>query len=761
MIERRPSPQARGSLRRLTLFAPLVLLVMLGAALALWDGMLKRERQQEAHELDVLAHSLAARLDSRLRERANALARMAKRWEIAGGTPRHAWEADALSYVSGMPGLVALQWLDATGTVRWIEPLAGNAGLVGTRPNRDPVRLRALEDARLQEVTVLSAPVELIQGGTGILMFHPVFVQGRFDGFLASATRLEALMRGLLPDVSEGRSLMLQHEGKLVYGTAPTGDEPAMTVRLAAGDGRWTLVAAGHVDRGKLPLSLFALGAGLGGVLLLAAVFWFWRAALLREADNSQLAQIVANTTNAVILTDAPGRVEWINEGFTRITGYRLEDVLGKKPGEFLQGPDSDAETVARMSVSLARGEGFREQVLNYRRDGTPFWLEIEAQPIRAADGELTGFMAIESDITERKQAERVLRETQGFLATIIDSMPVMLFVKDAAELRFVMFNRAGEALLGISRDELLGKSDHDLFPAEQADFFVQRDREVLAHGQRLEISEEPIDTPSGTRLLHTVKVPINDAQGRPAYLLGISTDITESSKVERLKNEFISTVSHELRTPLTSIRGALGLISAGVAGSLPDKARELLDIALRNGERLTDLINDILDIEKIALGEMKFKLEKQALAPLLAQAVEANRAYAAALDVNIRLMPAPESIRISVDAGRFLQVMTNLLSNAAKFSPPGATVVVSGDADGNEVRILVSDKGPGIPEEFHARIFQRFSQADASNTRSRGGTGLGLSISKSIVERMDGRIGFDTREGEGTTFFVELPLVS
>lgn len=759
--------QGHSTARRLTLFAPLILLGMLVGTLSLWDGMLERERRHQLQELDTLAHSLAARLDARLQERMNAIARMAKRWEIVGGTPRHVWEADAGGYVDNMQGLLAMQWLDAAGTVRWAVPLAANAGLVGTTPNRDPVRLRALEEARVHGTTVLSPPVELVQGGTGVLMFHPVYVQGHLNGFLVSVSHLDALTRGLLPPGAAGRSFALQYDGKVVYETGSAGELPGRaaprgTVRLAAGDGRWMLAAAAHAaDRERVPLSLFVLGAGLGGTLLVAAMLWFWRAALLRAAESSYLAQIVAHTTNAVILTDALGRVEWVNEGFTRITGYRLENVRGRTPGEILQGPDTDPATVARMRDSLARGEGFREQVLNYTRAGAPYWLEIEVQPIRGDGGELTGFMAIESDITARKQAEQALREAQNFLSTIIDSMPVTLFVKEATALRYVMFNRAGEALLEISRDDLLGKNDYDLFPKAQADFFVGRDREVLSQGRRLEIPEEPIDTPQGTRLLHTIKVPINDGQGRPAYLLGISTDITESRKVERLKSEFISTVSHELRTPLTSIRGSLGLVSGGAAGPVTEKAKELLGIALKNCERLTDLINDILDVEKIESGKMEFTFETQALAPLMQQAVEANQSYAAALDVSIHLAPVQESVWVSVDAGRFLQVMSNLLSNAAKFSPKGGTVEVAAVVAGNEARISVADRGPGIPAEFHARIFQRFSQADASDTRSRGGTGLGLAISKSIVERMGGRIAFDTRAGEGTTFVVALPLAA
>jgi signal transduction histidine kinase len=279
----------------------------------------------------------------------------------------------------------------------------------------------------------------------------------------------------------------------------------------------------------------------------------------------------------------------------------------------------------------------------------------------------------------------------------------------------------------------------------------------VLARGKRIEIAEEPVDTPHGTRLLHTIKVPVNDAAGRPAYLLGISTDITESKKVERLKSEFISTVSHELRTPLTSIRGALGLLAGGVAGVLGDSARQLLDIALKNSERLTELINDILDIEKIESGKMKFELAPHAIGALVEQAIVANQAYAHTHGVRIEASGQLASVQVRVDAGRFAQVMANLLSNAAKFSPRGGVVEVAAVADAQRVRISVADHGAGIPESFRDRMFQKFSQADGSDTRAKGGTGLGLAITKSIVEGMGGEISYVTQAGQGTTFFVDL----
>lgn len=632
------SPPTRTVLRGLALLAPVLLLGMLVASILLWDRLRQEESEQQMRELDAAARSMAGRIETRLDERMAALTRMAARWEAAGGTPRHIWEADAAGYVRDMPGVIAVQWLDRAGQVRWVVPLAGNEGLLGSHPNRDPARLDTLAAARTEQRAALSRPVPLIQGGAGVLVFHPVQVRGQFDGFLVSVIRLEPLMAAILRRTPAGGAYALEYDGHAVYRSVPDQTSADIGKResraaIAVGDGHWILAAWPQANRPpRLPLSGVVLGAGIAGTLLLAGVLWFWRLALLRAAESSQLAHIVARTTNAVILTDASGRVEWVNDGFTRITGYALGEVRGRKPGDVLQGPDTDPATVARMRTHLARGEGFREEILNYHKNGRPFWLEIEVQPAGFEGGAPTGFMAIEADITERK-------------------------------------------------------------------------------------------------------------------------------KVERMKNEFIATVSHELRTPLTSIRGALGLVTGGVAGPVSDQAKQLLETAAKNSERLTELINDILDIEKIESGSMTFALGPEPLARLISQALEANAPYAAALGVSLRLAAPVPAVEVSVDGGRFVQVMNNLLSNAAKFSPRGSVVEISAAVRDEAVRVSVTDQGPGIPDEFRERIFQKFSQADASDTRARGGTGLGLAISKSIVERMGGRIGFESREGRGATFFFDLPL--
>ena len=236
-----------------------------------------------------------------------------------------------------------------------------------------------------------------------------------------------------------------------------------------------------------------------------------------------------------------------------------------------------------------------------------------------------------------------------------------------------------------------------------------------------------------------------------------LRSDILQLRELEQMKSAFVSTVSHELRTPLTSVRGALGLVLGGTAGEIPPKARDLLRIAHQNTERLIRLINDILDIEKLESGQLPLRREPCDLAAIARTTIAAIDAYAAEHGVRVVLEPPAAPVVVAADADRLVQVATNLISNAVKFSPRDSTVRVAVEAGGGTARLTVADRGPGIPVEFQSRIFGRFQQADSSGSRAHGGTGLGLSIVRSIIDRHGGSVRFDTSPA-GTTFIVELP---
>jgi signal transduction histidine kinase len=224
------------------------------------------------------------------------------------------------------------------------------------------------------------------------------------------------------------------------------------------------------------------------------------------------------------------------------------------------------------------------------------------------------------------------------------------------------------------------------------------------------------------------------------------------------MKKEFTSTLSHELRTPLTSIIGSLQLINAGVLGEVPKDMMDLTEVAERNSQRLLDIINDILDIEKIDSGKLALNPELLRLDHLVREAMVLNKSFGERFKVRFEAKGQLTQQKVKADHKRLLQVITNLLSNAAKFSPEGEVVEITTEEQGPWLRVAVHDRGPGIPEAFRARIFGRFTQADSTTSRQKGGTGLGLAICKRLVEMMQGRIGFQDRDGGGTTFWVELP---
>ena len=235
------------------------------------------------------------------------------------------------------------------------------------------------------------------------------------------------------------------------------------------------------------------------------------------------------------------------------------------------------------------------------------------------------------------------------------------------------------------------------------------------------------------------------------------SRELAES--VSRLKSEFVSTVSHELRTPLTAIKGSLQLIQGGAVGEVREQVRSLITIANNNTERLLRLINDLLDMEKIEAGKMSFDFKPVELGELLSATLESNRHYASQHKVAYRLVQREHEIWVKADPVRLGQVISNLLSNAAKFSPEGDEVEVSVSRHAGNARAAISNRGAGIRDDQREYIFDKFTQLDASDSRRVPGSGLGLSISKAIIEQHGGHIDFDSVPGQVTTFYFDLPL--
>lgn len=318
--------------------------------------------------------------------------------------------------------------------------------------------------------------------------------------------------------------------------------------------------------------------------------------------------------------------------------------------------------------------------------------------------------------------------------------------------------------ILGIDPDT---QGDHaELFtarvhPDDAADVVRAQDEAAASPGDVH--SEYRIVRPDGTvRDVRAMGRAVRDDSGDVVRLVGTVQDITEQREVQRMKDEFVAVISHELRTPLTSIQGALGLMAGGAVGALPPKAQRMADVALNSSQRLVRLVNDILDVEKMSAGKLELDLVHLPAAEVVATAIEEMRAMADGAGVT--LSAAPMDSILLADRDRVAQTLTNLLSNAVKFSPEGGTVTVSaapapsGPDSKDAVLFTVTDQGAGIPPDQLEAVFDRFAQADASDTRAKGGTGLGLPICRAIVEQHGGRIWATSSPGEGTTFSFTLP---
>ena len=356
-------------------------------------------------------------------------------------------------------------------------------------------------------------------------------------------------------------------------------------------------------------------------------------------------------------------------------------------------------------------------------------------------------------------QKTKEIAASEETFRSAMESASVGMLLLDLDE-RVITANTAACDFFGYGPKQFAGRAFGELVPQCSAAEYQNLVRSARDDQGKSGHVEQHFIHKDGSELWGLMTVSLaHHADGSPRYYIMQVLDVTERHEMDLVKGEFISVVSHELRTPLSSIRGSLGFIIATLDPDFPEDERELLEIAHKNSERLIHLINDILDIDKIAAGKMRFDFETLELGDLIWQAIAANQSYAERFGVNFVSEPNADS-HVRVDAERLIQVLTNLLSNAAKFSPEGGSVRIGMERHGDHVRILVSDNGPGIPEGFRAKVFQRFSQADSSAGRAKGGTGLGLHISKQIVERMGGSIDFTTEVGVGTTFHVDLPLV-
>jgi PAS domain S-box-containing protein len=445
--------------------------------------------------------------------------------------------------------------------------------------------------------------------------------------------------------------------------------------------------------------------------------------------------------------------IEFANSGAMRLFGAtRRSELVGKPISRFL---DPVYRDLAQQRMSGLRDKGgsvpFVEE--RWRRiDDTAFFVEVAGRALSYRGKR--AILMVMRDVTERKRNLEALRESEEKFRNLVEGSRQGVCIH--RDFKPLFANQAFTDIFGFDfpDDVLALESLLTVFlledRAEIASNLTNRERgEPMANIFRRKALRR-----DGVRIWIENQLSVVEWEGAPAIQLTV-LDITDRVSAETMKNDFISTVSHELRTPLTSISGALSLMAGGMIGELPDAAKGLIDIASRNSERLVRLVNDILDIERIESGRLDIEFRPLRVKDVLDGAVSENRPYADKFGIDIQVIGEAPNARINGGPDQLHQVLTNLISNAIKHSPLHGVIEIGAQQQGGGITFSITDHGPGIPPEFRGKVFDKFTQADASGASH--GSGLGLSICKLLIEKHGGHIGFDSRPGN-TTFHFTLP---
>ena len=357
--------------------------------------------------------------------------------------------------------------------------------------------------------------------------------------------------------------------------------------------------------------------------------------------------------------------------------------------------------------------------------------------------------------LIDEENIKRHARHTQAILDGAFDGI---ITIDEQGVI--ASFNHAAEVIFGYRAEQIIGNNLLQLMPRHSRDSTADQNP-IKNLNNSLGIGQELIGLrKSGKEFEMELALSAIEDEGKTSYV-GVIRDISDRKHTDKLKNEFIATVSHELRTPLTSISASLAIIESGTLGSLPDKVNNLIKIAKQNSLRLQNLINDLLDMDKLLSNSIELSYSTFDAVALVQKTMAENQYIADKYQVKFQIISAESDCCIFADEIRTRQALTHLLSNAAKFSSAHMVVDISIAKHNNFIKVLVVDHGAGIAPEFKANIFSRFTQGDGSSTRQRDGSGIGLSISKELIEKMGGKIGFTSSLGQGSCFFFELPKAS
>lgn len=423
--------------------------------------------------------------------------------------------------------------------------------------------------------------------------------------------------------------------------------------------------------------------------------------------------------------------------------------------------PD-DRTAVEALDAECIEGRIDRSEAKFRMRVGDDAWRwmrSILRVTERDEEGRAVRLLGTMIDITPLENALELAKARKVGLEMLLANAPVAMAVL-ALDGTFLLLNDACYSLFGYPRGQLEQKKFWKLSNTETLKNVRDEVERLLASDINASRIEQRYTKPDGEMIDIAIRLSVVKRPVRAETRLIIQiVDITEKKRLELLKDDFVATVSHELRTPLASIHGALRLLTGAIGDEASEQVAKLLDVAGRNSVRLGEVVKDLLDFQKLTAGHFTIQMARVEVIELVKQTILDNEPFSEKFEVSVVLGGANSPVYVNADAQRLKQVLTNLLSNASKFSTTGGTVYVCIGASGSTCKIAVSNDGPGISKEFGARIFQPFSQQADHLTRSREGTGLGLAISKELVDSMGGEIGYESTPNVQTTFWISFPF--